>query len=123
MKKIILLLFIVTACIGANAQLSKTKWSGTLMLDQPVNITLDFAKDTLVAITPDGGTLETMTFTVKDNVLSITKAFGQSDCGTDVTGKYKFDIKADSMEFTLVEDICYNRAGVLDKTKWTKVKK
>ncbi|MBL7763915.1 MAG: hypothetical protein JNL23_10860 [Chitinophagaceae bacterium] len=123
MKKIILFLFIVTAGIGANAQLSKTKWSGTLMLDQPVNITLDFAKDTLVAITPDGGTLETMTFTVKDNVLSITKAFGQSDCGTDVTGKYKFDIKADSMEFTLVEDICYNRAGVLDKTKWTKVKK
>ena len=123
MKKIILFLFIVTAGIGANAQLSKTKWSGTLMLDQPVNITLDFAKDTLVAITPDGGTLETMTFTVKANVLSITKAFGQSDCGTDVTGKYKFDIKADSMEFTLVEDICYNRAGVLDKTKWTKVKK
>jgi len=123
MKKIILCLFVIAGCMAANAQLSKTKWAGTLMLEQPVEITLDFAKDTLIAITPDGGTLETMTFTVKDNVLSITKAFGQSDCGSDVTGKYKFDIKGDSMEFALVEDICYNRAGVLDKTKWTKVKK
>jgi hypothetical protein len=123
MKKILLFLFIVTACISANAQLSKTKWTGTLMLEQPVEITLDFAKDTLSAITNgDGQVLETMIFTVKDNVLTITKSSGQSDCGTDVAGKYKIAIKGDSMEFALVEDICINRAGVLDKTKWTKVK-
>ncbi len=46
-----------------------------------------------------------MIFTVKDNVLTITKSSGQSDCGTDVAGKYKIAIKGDSMEFALVEDV------------------
>lgn len=124
MKKIILSLIVAIACMATNAQVSKTKWTGTLMLEQPVEVTLDFAKDTLTAITNgDGQVLETMTFTVKDNVLSITKTAGQSDCGSDVAGKYKIAIKGDSMEMTLVEDACFNRAGVLDKTKWTKVKK
>ena len=124
MKKMIVFLFIAaTACVTANAQLSKTKWTGTLMLDQPAEVTLDFAKDTLTAITnADGNVLETMTFTVKDHVLSIIKKSGESNCGADVAGKYKITIKGNSMEFALVEDACFDRAGVLDKSKWTKKK-
>ena len=122
MKKIIFSLFILVACTSLKAQIANNKWTGTLQFDQPTDVLLDFKKDTVEAIsTGNGQTLETMTFTVKDNILTLKKVSGQSECG-DIIGKYKFELKDDSISIMLVEDGCFNRASVLDKTKWNKQK-
>ncbi len=123
MKKIILNLVIVIACTSAKAQLANNKWAGTLQLDQAVEVLLDFKKDTLDAISlADGQTLETMTFARKGDILTLKKVYGQSECNGNVVGKYKFELKDDIVSLMLVEDECYNRSSVLDKTKWNRKK-
>lgn len=120
MKKIILLLCIVIVAVSANAQLAKTKWKGTLQLDNPIEVVFDFGKDSLSVYTvADNSALETMTFTDSNNVLIIKKVYGQSDCN-EVEGKYKYEIKGEELVLTLVADDCTGRSQVLNNTKWSK---
>jgi hypothetical protein len=120
MKKIVFLVLVSFATVSLHAQLAKTKWKGTLQLDNPVDVVFDFGKDSLTVYTVENNAgLETMVFTDKDAVLSIKKVYGQSDCDVAVTGKYKYEIKDTEMVLTLISDDCPNRSNVLDKTKWT----
>lgn len=121
MKKITIFLLLAFAYITTSAQLAKTKWKGTLQLDNPVEVVFDFGKDSLSVYTSaENAGLETMTYTAKDTILSITKAYGQSDCDSQVTGKYKFVINNDELTLTLIADDCANRSAVLNNTKWKK---
>jgi hypothetical protein len=123
MKKIVFLMLVSFATVSLHAQLAKTKWKGTLQLDNPVDVIFDFGKDSLsVSVVENSAGLETMLFTDKDGVLSINKVYGQSDCDTQATGKYKYEIKGEELLLTLVSDDCPNRSQVLDKTKWAKAK-
>lgn len=120
MKKILFLAAIIFAGISAKAQLANAKWKGTLQLNSPVDVIMDFKTDTLEAITfEDNQVLETMHFSVQDSVLSIWKISGQSECG-DSEAKYKYDINDGELTLTLISDDCYDRSGVLDGTKWKK---
>ena len=122
MKKIILFFLIVIACTSVKAQLANKKWNGTLQMDQPTEVTLEFKKDTLYAVTTGNGQLlETMTYTVKNKVLTLIKVAGQSECG-ETPGNYKFEIKNETLVLTVDKDECYNRSNVLDKTSWKKTK-
>jgi hypothetical protein len=122
MKKIIVLLLVVISTVSANAQLSKTKWKGTLQLDNPLDVIFDFGKDSLFVYTAaDNSALETMVFTDSVSTLIIKKVYGQSDCN-DVAGKYKYEIKNEELLLTLVTDDCPARSGVLNNTKWAKSK-
>jgi len=121
MKKITIFLLLAFAAITTNAQLAKTKWKGTLQLDNPVDVVFDFGKDSLTVYTAaENAGLETMTYSAKDAVLAINKAYGQSDCDGTMTGKYKFEIKNDEMTLVLISDDCANRSAVLNNTKWKK---
>ena len=123
MKKIVFCLFVLIASVSLKAQLANKKWIGTLQLEQATEVTLDFRKDTLNAISNmDGQMLETMLFTVKDSILSLQKLYGQSECGEGIVGKYKFAMKNDSISLQLVDDQCPSRANILDKTIWNKKK-
>ena len=120
MKKIMLIAAIVFTGIVANAQLANAKWQGTLQLNSPTDVILDFKADTLEAITvEDNQVIELMKFAVQDSVLSIWKISGQSQCG-DAESKYKFEIKENELTLTLLSDDCPDRSGVLDGTKWKK---
>jgi hypothetical protein len=66
--------------------------------------------------------LETSLYTVKDSVLTLQKINGQSDCDGNTIGKYKFEIKGDAMQVTLIEDDCYNRSAVLNNITWERMK-
>jgi hypothetical protein len=122
MKKIFLLLVVIIGGLAANAQLAKTKWKGTLQLDNPLEVIFDFGKDSLFVYTlADNSALETMTFTDSDKVLTIKKVYGQSDCN-ETEGKYKYEIKNDELVLTLVSDDCTGRSSVLNNTKWGKTK-
>ncbi|MBG9376446.1 hypothetical protein I5907_09390 [Panacibacter sp. DH6] len=121
MKKLLLLALI--ACLGtaADAQFKNTKWKGSLQLENLVDVMFDFKTDTLEAlVVADNSTLELMKYSVKDNVLSIQKISGQSDCAESAVAKYKFEMKNNELVLTVVEDECYNRSGVLNNTTWIK---
>jgi len=123
MKKIAFCVFILIVSMSVKAQLANRKWIGTLQLEQATEVTLDFRKDTLDAISnADGQMLETMLFTVKDSILSLQKLYGQSECAESIVGKYKFAMKDDSILLQLVEDECPTRASILNKTIWNKKK-
>lgn len=125
MKKILFCLVIIVASLSAKSQLANHKWEGSIEMDnQPTPVTLDFKKDTVDAVvTANGELIEKMTYTVKNGIVTFKKVNGRSECGTDIVGKYKFEIKNDTVTLTLTEDICGNRAGVLDKSSWKKAKK
>lgn len=122
MKKIIFLFFAIALAAGVQAQFANTKWTTTLKLDNPLDAVFDFSKDTLnVYASADGSLVETMVFGVKDDVLTIQKTSGQSDCEGSAIGKYKFAMKdSKTVVITLVSDDCTDRSGVLDGSTWIK---
>jgi hypothetical protein len=122
MKLSIFLLFLFTAVISGKAQLSNTNWKGTIQGDQTIDVVFHFGSDTLkVENTGDASTLEVLTYSAKDSVITFQKVYGQSDCSTDVIGNYKYIISKDGIAFTLVEDACDQRSAVLNNSKWAKV--
>jgi hypothetical protein len=110
---------ILAAAISTHAQLSQTKWKTTLLLETPRNVIFDFNKDTLTVYTISDSTIvETMKFTDKDQVLTMLKISGQSDCDNTTPGKYKYTIDHDTIRVTMVSDDCQDRSSVVDGSKW-----
>jgi len=122
MKKMLFILAFSLAVAGAKAQLADTKWKMILNMGSgDTETTCTFSKDSLVVtITSSGEHVETLSYTLKDNILTVQKANGQSDCDTSAVGKYKVDITNTDMAFVLVSDDCSGRGEVLDKMKWVK---
>jgi hypothetical protein len=120
MKKIMFILLISVISVSVHAQFAKTKWTGAIKGDNAQKATLKFSKDTLVLAAADGSVIETMSFSVKNNILTIKKIAGQSDCDTATPGKYTFEIKNGTLNFSAASDACYDRSSALDKTVWKK---
>jgi len=120
MKKIGFALCMLFIAIAVSAHLTRTVWKGAVKGDNPQSAILKFGKDTLVLYAADKTVIETMTYSVKANVLSITKVSGQSDCGTNSTGKYKLTVAAGTMGMATMLDACNDRSTALDATKWIK---
>jgi hypothetical protein len=121
MKKLFFILLISVASVTVHAQMANTKWKVTLKLEQPMDAIFAFGKDTLVVTgVADGSVIETMTYSVKDNILTITKVSGQSECEDGSIGKYKLEKKGTSLLVTVVSDDCTDRGPVLDGTTWEK---
>jgi hypothetical protein len=123
MKKIVFVLLVSLTTITVSAQLKNTKWKGLIHADDDINAVFDYRGDTLeVTNAGDGSSIETMTYTVTDTVLTIKKVYGQSSCDNATEGKYKFEIKEDVLYLALLSDTCDNRSSVLNNSKWDKVK-
>jgi hypothetical protein len=128
MKKTILLTvvtcFLLTA---AKAQLTNTKWQGTANLEQEdkslvsAKIIWDFKKDTVTVTFPDGGTPEVMAYTVKKDILVLTKLSGDSPCQIGAVGKCRFHITDDKFYITTVEDQCAARSKAPDGKPYTRI--
>ena len=63
--------------------------------------------------------IETMSYTLKDNILTIKKISGLSDC-EEAVGKYKLELKDDKMFVTLIDDPCSNRSYAFNKDPFIK---
>ena len=124
MKKSFYCLLVITLVSGSiKAQLANSKWKGVLKLDNPVNVSFNFGKDTLTVLNLDENTvIETMIYTATSSTFALTKISGQSDCESSDTGKYRFQITNDVLLITLVEDDCDDRAPYIDNLKLTKSK-
>ena len=121
MKTIMLVILVSFAFIPAIAQQTHFKWKGTLNLDSPTDIILDFTNDICDAIRiADSQSLETMHYTLSDTLLTLQKITGGSECDTSSIGKYKIEKKDDGLHITLISDDCDDRSNALDNTIWTK---
>lgn len=122
MKKVISVLILFAVVNATKAQLDNTKWKGTIQADEVIDVVFHFSKDTLTVMNAgDASTIEVLTYNAKDSIVSFQKVNGQSDCGTDTIGKYKFEMKNEAVTFVLIDDSCEQRGAVLNNTKWTKV--
>ena len=123
MKKIQLMVVLFVTFSGVvNAQITNTKWKGQLKLDNTVNVTFDFAKDTLTVMNLDeNSVLETMTFSAVNSTLVLHNVSGLSECDNATTGKYKYQIENDLLLITLVDDSCNDRSSALKEVKLTRV--
>ena len=124
MKKNLLVLIAVFGLLGsAKAQLTNTKWKASFNVPSPVECLLDFKKDTVVLlIAADSTPFETMKYSVEKNIITIEKLSGGSPCDYQVAGKYKFEIKDDKLQISLVDDACNDRAGAWPTEPLVKVK-
>ena len=123
MKKIIFILLGYFATLSVHAQFNNKKFKGTLKLETDVEVVFDFKDDTLsVYRSQDSTTLERMTYTANDTLLTIKKVEGQSSCDLSALGKYKYMMKDDILTIMLFADDCTDRSSVLDNSKWTKMK-
>lgn len=122
MKKIFVMFITGFVFVSAKAQLENTTWKATLQFDSPTDVYCVYGKDTAkVYISQDSSLLETMTYTLKDTVLTFKKVEGQSSCD-DAVGTYNIAIKDDTLTYSLEDDDCDDRASALDESQWTKVK-
>ena len=120
MKKLLMIVFLLSIFSGVHAQLTNTKWKGVLKIQDDIPTIFDFGKDTLTLTTYANNVLiEDMTYTIADSVLTLKKISGQSDCDQEI-GKYKYSIKGELLLLNLVSDGCEDRSSVLDNISLTK---
>lgn len=123
MYKIIFVSFVMFVSVSLKAQLENTRWKSTLYINEPINVILDFKKDTVSVYTvADSSIIETMTYKQNDTSFTLLKIDGQSDCGNDVKGIYHFLLKQNVLTIQLLNDDCYNRSYALQNTEWKKWK-
>ncbi|MCW3106333.1 MAG: hypothetical protein JWQ09_839 [Segetibacter sp.] len=122
MKKSVICLLLITLVSGSiKAQLASSKWKGVIKVDDTINVTFAFGKDTLTVVNLDENSiLETMVYTATNSTFTLQKISGQSDCGNSTIGKYKYQIKGNALSMTLVEDACDDRSSVLDNLQLSK---
>ncbi len=109
--------------LSVNAQLTNSRWIGEINSTHPKSVIFDFKTDTVsVFILPDTVLLETLSFKIENNILLIKKISGSSPCDVTMIGKYNYEMKADEMVLTLVDDPCPARAGLINKESYVQLK-
>jgi hypothetical protein len=110
MKALVILTLLFSLTLSANAQLNNTNWKGTIMAPSEVNVVLQFKKDTLnIVIAGTDDVIESMKYSVKDDVITINKIAGGSPCSNDVTATIKYDIKDTTLVLVPLTDPCDER--------------
>ncbi len=122
MKWICTVAFFCFVAFSAEAQLANTKWSGVLNVESGVPVTMSFSADSLeVFAEEDGSLVEVMKYTYADDVLTLQKLSGQSQCDVSTEAKYKFSLNGYIRTFEAVSDDCRERKGAIDKVPMKKM--
>ena len=120
MKNFFALLFVTFIAFNLQAQLSNTKWKGTLNIQGGMDVVFNFTSDTLDVTSPASGeSLETMSYTTTDSVITLQKLYGNSQCDTTL-GKYKYVITGKEMALSLISDSCSDRSTAIGTMKLEK---
>ena len=129
-KKLLLILLIIVSSKTINAQLKNTSWKGDFMVPQPAECIMVFKEDTSYLVFASGfnpdkidpdNILETMSYKIDHDTLSLQKLSGNSPCSEDIIGKYSFAIKNDLMYIHLIDDDCPQRASAFPSETLTRV--
>ena len=110
LKKPTGLLLICFLALASQAQLAGTIWKGNLPIPDPTDILWIFHKDSCyLYLLPDSVVVETMTYKVDKNVMTIAKVSGNSPCDSGTPGSYTFEIRDEKLYITLNKDDCQDR--------------
>ena len=120
MKKTFALLLVTFIAFNLQAQLSNTKWKGSLNIQGGMDVVFNFSNDTLDVTSPESGeSIETMKYNLTDSVLTIQKLYGNSQCDT-AAGKYKYVMSGNGLTLNLISDSCYDRSTAIGTMKLEK---
>jgi len=120
MKTILICLVLVSASLISKAQLANTKWNGTMMVPSETQVTLAFKKDSLYIVINDEP-VESMTYSVKDSLITAKKVDGKSPCNTNAF-TLKYTINGDKLFIKDVADTCDPRLNAWTANPFTKQK-
>jgi hypothetical protein len=106
----------------AQAQLTNTRWKGQMMIPSPNEVILDFRIDTVyLFVLPDSQLVETMIYSRKDSIITLTKVSGHSPCDETQVGKYQVSWKDDNLHMLPTNDPCESRFNAFIDAPWTKL--
>jgi hypothetical protein len=95
----------------SKAQLKNTKWQGKMNVPDLTPIVLDFKADSVNMVIVDNGMVgETMTYSVKDTIITLAKTGGNSPCNVGDVFKVKYVIKDNKLFISNLSDPCDPRA-------------
>ena len=123
MKTLTLSLFLIITCTIAKAQLAGTKWDGTAQIPTATAVTFEFKADTLnMIVTDTKQVVETMTYAVKGDVVTVKKTDGLSPCEVGSTATVKYTIKDNKLTLVVIQDPCDERHDAWPVDAMTKEK-
>lgn len=111
MKKTIFSLVSLIFAQIAFAQITNTSWSGTFNIPDPAQMVLQFKSDTLLLGFSNNNVLESMTYKISNDTLSIIKIDGQSPCDFTTPATYKLTMKEKKLFITALNDDCAERVS------------
>jgi hypothetical protein len=112
MKILVLTFIMITAVTFVKAQLANSKWSGKLAVPLVSDVTLDFRADTVNVILMDtGDIIESCVYSVKNNMITMTKLGGGSPCDIGSVFSLNYIIKDNKLFLKVLTDPCTVRAG------------
>lgn len=118
----ILTVLLLTAAI-AKAQLKNTKWQGKMNVPEETTVMLDFKKDSVDLVIVDNAMVgESMTYSVKDSIITMKKTSGHSPCNVNDEFKVRYFIKDDKLFISNISDACDARSQSWTKEPFTQVK-
>jgi hypothetical protein len=123
MKKLFFLSMFTLIGLLAQAQLTSSKWNGSLNVPELVPVALTFKSDTLEVIYAENGeVLETMSYKVSGDTLLLKKISGGSPCPDGSTFKVKYSIKQEHLVITPLSDDCPMRSESWTKEPFVRIK-
>ncbi|MCG2617014.1 hypothetical protein LZZ85_22150 [Terrimonas sp. NA20] len=122
MKKLFLLIIVISVGVAASAQFENTKWRGIANVPEPYDCMFDFRKDTVYLLAGEFGVIETMKYVISGDTLVFTKIDGKSPCAKASAGYFKIDAKGDSFKLTSLKDDCPGRAEAFVAGPWVRRK-
>ncbi len=123
MKASILSLVLLLSAAATHAQLKNTKWEGSLMIPVETKVILDFKTDSVDMFIVDMGQVgESMTYAVKDSIITMKKTSGNSPCNVGDEFKVKYKISDDKLWISNFSDPCDARTQAWNTDPLTRVK-
>jgi len=127
MKKILLIggiVFFTSLISDLHAQsINNKNWKA--YLDAPINDTVTFhiQSDSSFVTNSSGEVVIRVHCMITGDTLTIVNQDGEQHGCADQKGRYKIDLKDDSLIFTVIDDACEGRSQALQGAKWKAVTK
>ena len=119
---IVFVIFLAVQSFAQNA-ISNSKWKSIFLIPHAVDVILDFKKDTLYLIIEPDQRLGTLTFSHRNDTLTITKISGTSPCPEQSTGLYRIEWLEKGEKFLLhgISDECEGRIGIFTTNPYERI--
>jgi len=118
---IILIFLNLSWALPDDQYLAQTKWEGVMNIPSPQDCILEFSKTTFNIDFQDE-VVETMSYKISGDTLTLKKLSGSSPCNTEV-GQYKYLIANKKLTITLLKDDCTGRAQAFVKEGYSQMEK